>query len=50
MSGAGRFFDELFRKFGDGGGSSPVRCWDDFENMVRDAKLRECVEQVVCVP
>ncbi|KAF8342399.1 hypothetical protein F5887DRAFT_1283776 [Amanita rubescens] len=48
-SGAGRFFDELFKKFGDGGRSSPVRCWEDFENMVQDAKLRECVEQAIHV-
>lgn len=49
MSGAGRFLDELFKKFGDGGGSSPVRCWEDLENMIRDAKLRENLEQVIHV-
>jgi hypothetical protein len=50
MSGAGGFLDELFRKFGPSGESSPVGCWEDFEMMVRDAKLRESCEQVVHVP
>ncbi|KAF8342439.1 hypothetical protein F5887DRAFT_357699 [Amanita rubescens] len=50
MSGAGRFFDELFRKFGPSGESSPVGCWEDFEMMVRDAKLTKSCEQVIHVP
>jgi hypothetical protein len=45
MSGAGRFFDELFRTFGE----ESSRCWEDFERMVQGVKVRECLEQVIHV-
>jgi hypothetical protein len=41
MSGAGRFFGELLDKFGNQGGSSAVRSWEEFEKVVERANLRE---------
>ena len=40
MSGAGKFFDELLDKFGDQGGSSAVRCWEELDRVVEAAILR----------
>jgi hypothetical protein len=40
MSGAGKFFDELLKKFGDQEGSSTVRCWEEFDNLIEKTNLR----------
>lgn len=41
MSGAGKFFDELLRKFGDQDGSPTVRSWEEFERVVDTANLKK---------
>lgn len=41
MSAAGKFFDELLAKFGDQDGSSAVRSWEQFGNVVDTLMLRK---------
>ncbi|KAF5378191.1 hypothetical protein D9615_007500 [Tricholomella constricta] len=41
MSGAGIFFDELLKRFGDGKGGSAVRSWEEFDREVETANLRK---------
>jgi hypothetical protein len=41
MSVAGRLFDELLAKFGDQDGSSTVRSWEQFDEMVETLMLRK---------
>ncbi|KAF9035289.1 hypothetical protein BJ165DRAFT_1615629 [Panaeolus papilionaceus] len=44
MSGAGKFFDELFTMYRDGEGNAPaVRCWEEMEEWMDHTMLRESV-------
>ncbi|KAF5378070.1 hypothetical protein D9615_007499 [Tricholomella constricta] len=48
MSGAGKFFDELLKKFGRQKGCSAVRSWEGFDRVIETANLRKELSILMC--